>query len=97
MGDLITPFGQPAMPAPGLDGDSIISRGSSPDVDMNAAGSSSGLQSYYENPPVSAPSGEETANPVSGLPLRPNRWEPSDNPPSPPDLTDRNPGIIDQR
>lgn len=97
MGDLISPFDNPAMPAPGLEGDSIISRGSSPDVDQSAAGSSSALDPVWAQPTVPTPSGEETANPVSGLPLRPNRWEPSDNPPSPPDLTDRNPGTIDQR
>lgn len=96
MGDLISPFNNPAMPAPGLEGDSILSRGSEPSVDMSAGGGSSGLDPVWNGAPVSTPGGEETANSVSGLPQRPSRWEPSDNPPSPPDLTDRNPGTIDQ-
>jgi len=76
---------------PGLGGDGVTSRGSEPTVDM---GSGSPLQDLWPGAVVPVPSGEETPNSVSGLPLRPNRWEPSEKPPMPPDLTDRNPGTL---
>jgi hypothetical protein len=91
MGDLITPYNDPAMPAPGLDGDSITSRGGDPLIDT---GGTSGLQPVWGEQPVPTPGGSETDNPVSGLPRTPSRWEPTDTPPQPPDLTDRNPGTI---
>ena len=34
---------------------------------------------------------------MSGLPSLPNRYEPSETPPEPPTLQDRNPGTIDQQ
>lgn len=97
MSDLITPFTNPAMPAPGLDGDLITARGTDPQVDTSAAGGSSALDPVWAAPTVPTPDGSETANPVSGLPGRPARWQPSNTPPQPPDLTDRNPGTIDER
>ncbi len=94
MADLKPIWSNIPAPTPGLEGDSVLSRGSDPNADLSG---SSALQDFWGNQPVSDPDGQETANPVSGLPLRPNRWEPSDNPPGPPDLTDRNPGTIDEQ
>ncbi len=94
MADLKTPFDDPAMSAPDLSGSGVISRGGDPNVDT--AGSS-GLQPLWSDMPVSNSDGGETANPVSGLPLHPDRWEPSAASEQPPSLEDRNPGTIDRR
>lgn len=94
MADLKTPFNEPAMAAPDLGGDLATARGMDPNI--NDAGSS-GVQAVWSDPFVSLTSGMETANPVSGLPLEPARYQPTETPPAPPDLTDRNPGTIDQK
>ena len=94
MGDLKTPFTEPAMSAPDPAGDSIISRGGDPLIDM---GGSSGLQPIWADQPAGSMPSSETANSVSGLPLTPNRWEPAASAEQPPDLTDRSPGTIDRR
>ena len=94
MGDLISPFGDPAMPPPDPSGDLITARGGDPNVSDSG---SSGLQPIWAEKFVPDPAVKETANSVSGMPATPNRWQPSETPPSPPDLTDRNPGTIDQR
>lgn len=95
MGDLKTPFNEPAMSSFGPEGDLPTARGNDPNIDM---GGSSGLQEVWgaDQPTKDMPS-SETANSVSGLPLQPARFQPSETPPQPPDLTDRNPGTIDQR
>jgi hypothetical protein len=72
----------------------VTSRGSDPTIDTGGEGA---LTPLWQNPTVPIPGGEETSNSVSGLPSQPNRFEPSDMPPAPPDLTDRNPGTIDKR
>jgi len=94
MSDLKTPYTDPAMPPPDPGGDLIRERGGDPLIDT---GGTSGLQPVWGEAPVTAPGGGETDNPVSGLPRTPSRWEPSDTPEPPPDLTDRSPGTIDRR
>ena len=93
---LITPYNQDvAMTSPGLDGDLITTRGGDPNIDTSG---SSGLKAVWQQDvPVQDYGSTETANSVSGLPSLPNRWTPSETPPQPPDLTDRNPGTIDER
>ena len=93
---LITPYNKDvAMASPGLEGDLITARGGDPNIDTNG---SSGLKAVWQQDvPVQDYGSMETANSVSGLPSLPNRWVPSDNPPQPPDLTDRTPGTIDQQ
>jgi hypothetical protein len=95
MGDLKTPFSEPAMPM-GFDpgGDLPTARGNDPLIDMGGA---SGLQPIWSDMPVSMGESSETSNSVSGLPAHPDRYQPSEQPPSPPDLTDRSPGTIDQK
>ena len=94
MGDLMTPFNEPAMSPPDPSGDLPTARGNDPNIDM---GGSSGLQELWTDQPVPAMASSETTNLVSGLPLHPDRFQPSGTPPPPPDLTDRNPGTIDER
>ena len=93
---LNTPFVKPAMTAPDLGGQGTLSRGSDPLIDT--AGSPA-LQSVWPQDKyiVPVPGGEETGNPISGLPLQPNRWEPAESSVEPPSLQDRNPGTIDKR
>lgn len=93
---LKTPFTNPIVPIPDLGGDLATSRGTDPNIDTGAGGGS-GLQPVWDSPVVPTPGGEETANSVSGLPNQPNRFQPSETPPEPPSLTDRNPGTIDRR
>jgi len=96
MGDLKTPFDRPIYPDTGdLSGAGVTSRGSDPSID--AGGDGGALTSYWKSPTVPIPGGEETGNSVSSLPARPNRFEPSETPPEPPSLQDRNPGTIDQQ
>lgn len=92
--DLKTPWDNYPVPMPGLGGAGVVSSGSDPSVDTSG---SSALQTAYDKPVTSAPSGAETPNSVSGLPAQPNRFEPSGTPPAPPSLEDRNPGTIDER
>lgn len=96
MADAFNPLWKDSpVPVPDLGGDAATSRGSDP----NAAGGDgpNGLNPNWANPPVSVPGGEESSNSVSGLPSLPNRFAPSGTPPPPPDLTERNPGTIDQK
>jgi len=95
MGDLKTPFNQPIYPNTGdLAGAGITARGSDPSISLDGEGA---IDPIWPNPIVSTPGGEESSNSVSGLPALPNRFEPSDTPPAPPTLADRNPGTIDKR
>ena len=97
MGDLKSPWddqGKVPFPTPGLDGDTVTARGGDPLVDLGGTGA---LKTPYDKPVASAPEGKETANSVSGMPTTPSRWAPTETPPSPPDLTDRNPGTVDKR
>lgn len=94
MGDLKTPFSEPAMSTPDPAGDTILSRGGDPLIDT---GGSSGLKDLWPDAPAGMPGGSETPNSVSGMPTTPNRWEPPATSEQPPDLTDRNPGTIDRR
>jgi hypothetical protein len=95
MGDLKTPFDKPIYGDTGdLSGDLPTSRGTDPLTDT---GGSSGLQTIFDKPIMPSLDGQESANSVSGLPLQPNRFQPSETPPEPPSLTDRNPGTIDKR
>jgi hypothetical protein len=96
MGDLKTPYTDGAMdqsfdPA----GQLPTARGNDPNIDMGGA---SGLKDFWSQDQVmEGVPGEATANSVSALPQNPQRFQPSETPPAPPDLTDRNPGTIDQR
>lgn len=96
MADLKTFWPDPGAPRDvGLDGDLITARGTDPLIDT---GGTNGLtQPLWPNPPVPYPGGEESANSVSGLPNQPQRFEPTETPPDPPDLKDRNPGTIDKQ
>jgi hypothetical protein len=98
MADLKTFFIDPAMTAPGLDGDTVIARGSDPQIDGGQG--ANGLRDFWEASQTIEGENvglQETSNPVSGLPLRAARWEPAASSEQPPDLTDRNPGTIDKR
>lgn len=92
----LTPIWQ-SIPVPTVDpaGDLATQRGSDPSID--GGGGASGLNPVWDAAPVSPMSGEETGNSVSGLPMRPSRFAPSEAPPEPPGLTDRNPGTIDEQ
>jgi hypothetical protein len=93
---LRTNWTNPAMPmASSITGDTILSSGGDPNADGNPG--PNGLKDSWDNAPFSGDPQKETANTVSGLPPLPDRWEPSDNPPPPPSLQDRNPGTIDQK
>lgn len=96
MADLKTPYTDPLMDAPGLDGSGdILVRGGDPQIDT---GGVSGLQGVnFQEPLDPAVPDKETGNSVSGLPALPNRWEPAASSEQPPDLTDRSPGTIDRR
>jgi hypothetical protein len=95
MGDLKTNFDKAVLPNMGdLGGDLPTSRGTDPNVDT---GGSSALQTNFDkaiNPSMDA---QESANSVSGLPLQPNRFQPSEQPPEMPTLKDRMPGTIDKQ
>ncbi len=95
---LNTPFNKPVLPDSGdLGGALPTTRGTDPLIDT---GGSSGLQAPFAADGAvlgDASSLDETANPVSGLPLQPNRFQPSETPPAPPTLTTRNPGTVDQQ
>ncbi len=97
MGDLKTywPASDQPVPTPGLGGAGMISSGSDPNAD--GGDGPAALQPLWQNPPTMATSTAESSNSVSGLPARPNRWEPSDTPPDPPDLTQRSPGTVDKQ
>lgn len=96
MSDLKTPFNQPVYPdTTDLSGALPTSRGTDPLIDTS--GSSGLTASPFDKPILSTLDGQETPNSVSGLPLQPNRFQPSETPPDPPTLTDRNPGTIDER
>ncbi len=96
MGDLKTNWTDPAVPIPDLGGAGVVSRGSDPNVDPSGAGA---LQTPWPTDKYATTKTEtaESPNSVSGLPLQPNRFEPSGTPPEPPSLQDRNPGTIDKR
>ena len=77
-----------------LGGELPTARGSDPNIDLSG---SSAIRPFWENPSVATPSGEETANSVSGLPSLPQRYQPSETPPAAPTLKERNPGTITGR
>ena len=93
MADLKTPFDNPAMSPPDLGGDLATARGMDPNITVDAP---NGLQAVWSDPFVTLDSGMETANSVSSLPLHIDRFQPTESPEMPPDLTDRNPGTIDR-
>lgn len=95
MGDLKTFYEDPVYPnTTDLSGDLPTARGGDPNVD--AAGSSA-LKTFFDEAVVPTPGNSETSNSTSGLPLQPARFQPSETPPEPPALEDRNPGTIDKR
>lgn len=95
MSDLKTFWTNPGADAnPGLDGDTITGRGTDPQVDLAGTDAS---QPIWPAPPVPGIDGQESPNSVSGLPSTPNRFEPTEQPPPPPDLKDRQPSTIDKQ
>ena len=95
MADLKTFWENPVVPmSTDLSGDSITSSGSDPNVKMEGT---EAHDPFWPNPPVPKIDGGESPNSVSGLPSLPNRFEPTEQPPEPPSLKDRNPGTIDER
>lgn len=95
MGEVKTPWTDPVFGnLTDLSGALPTSRGSDPSIDLGAGGGSGLTSIPWASPVVPTPSGEETANSLSGLPLQPNRYQPSDTPPGPPNLTDRSPGTL---
>lgn len=95
MSDLKTFFDKPIYPnTSDLSGDLATERGNDANI---ATGGSGSLQSPFERPIHGTMEGDESANSVSGLPKLPNRYQPAEAPPEPPDLDDRNPGTIDKR
>lgn len=94
MGDLKTNWTDPGVPIPGMEGDGITSRGGDPNIDTGGTGA---VKPIWPDPITPIPGGSETPNSVSGMPTQPSRFEPSGTPPSPPDLTDRNPGMVDKK
>ena len=95
MGDLKSPFDKAVYPnTSDLGGALPTERGNDPLIDT---GGSSALKTFFEKPIESSMDTNETANSVSGLPLQPQRFQPSETPPEPPSLETRNPGTIDKQ
>ena len=94
MGDLKSMFDNPPVPIPDLSGQGVLSRGTDPQIDT---GGSSGLKTFFDRPIDPSMEGQESANSVSGLPLQPNRFEPSESSAEPPSLQDRSPSNVDRR
>jgi hypothetical protein len=82
------------VPTPDASGQLPTSRGGDPNIDLGGA---SALQPIWSDPPVPTPDGGETANSVSGLPMAPARYQPTQDPPEPPSLQDRSPGTVDTK
>ena len=94
MGDLKTNWTDPGAPIPGMDGAGVTARGGDPLIDTGGDGACKPL---WTDPITPTPGGKETPNSVSGMPVQPSRFEPSNNPPQPPTLQDRNPGTINEK
>jgi hypothetical protein len=91
---LQTPFDKPIYGnTSDLSGDLPTARGNDPNISVDG---SSALKTPFDKPIDGSMDSNETANSVSGLPLQPQRYQPSETPPEPPTLKDRNPGTIDQ-
>lgn len=96
MGDVNTNWKNPAFgDVNDMSGQLPTSRGSDPLFDLS--GTSGLTASPFSQGIVPVPGGEETGNSVSGLPLQPNRYQPSEAPPGPPSLDQRSPTTIDQK
>ena len=96
MGDLKTNWTNAVLPDHGLEGQGILSSGNDPNAE--GGDGAAGIKDFWpaDKQATTATEMAESANSVSGLPARPNRWEPSDDLPEIPDLTDRSPGTIDK-
>lgn len=78
-----------------MDGDLVAARGGDPNIDIPGP---NGLTSpVWGSAFVPDPPDTETANPVSGLPTTPARYQPTGTPPELPSLKDRSPGTIDRQ
>ncbi len=85
------------VPTPDTGGDLATSRGTDPNVSPSGPGDINPIWAGAQQP-FTGVDGQESGNSVSGLPSLPSRFAPApDTPPDPPNLTDRNPGTIDQR
>ena len=98
MGDLKTFWPDKDQVFTGTDtsGAGITERGTDANIGAGETGSGA-IDPFWPNQPVTDPGTAESRNSVSGLPSLPNRFEPSETPPTIPDLTDRSPGTIDKR
>lgn len=94
-GDLKTNWSDAPVSVSDLGGDLPTDRGGDPNVD--AGSGSSGLSPLWKDQPVPAMATSESSNSQSGLPGLPSRFQPSGTPPAPPNLTDRQPGTVDQK
>ena len=94
-GEIKTNWDNPIMSGgPDLAGNQAVdSRSSDPLVDL---GGTSALQTFFDKKQVPDPTGQETANSMSGLPGFIHRVETMEQPPEPPALKDRAPGLVDQ-
>lgn len=96
MGDVKTSWTNPVLgDLSDLGGQLPTSRGTDPLIDTGGASGLTGVT--FSQAVVPVPGGEETPNSQSGLPLQPNRYQPSEQPPAPPSLGQRSPTTIDQR
>ena len=94
MADIKPLWPDPPVSVTDLGGDLPTARGGDPNVSPDGA---SGLKPIWGEAPVPAMADSESANSVSGLPGIPSRFQPSETPPAPPSLQDRQPGTIDQK
>jgi hypothetical protein len=97
-GPIQTPFTEPAMGSFGPEGDLGMNRDTDPNTLNADNGTSAVIDFWTTDQTVESPQNSETMNSVSGMPQTPTRFYPAPaEPPPPPDLTDRNPGTIDQK
>ena len=96
MADLKTFWDNPVFSGADLSSDVATGSGSDPNADGGQEGGNA-CAPIWSNPPVSNPGQAESENSVSGLPSLPNRYQPPDQPPPLPTLTDRRPGTIDKQ
>jgi hypothetical protein len=98
MGDLKSVFNKPVYPdATDLSGQGVVSRGNDPNADGGTG--PDGFETVWPAAKrITTDAGmAETPNSVSGLPLLPNRFEPSESRVEIPSMKDRNPGTIDKQ
>lgn len=99
MGDLKTFWDNPAYAdTSDLGGDGVTSRGTDPNVENDNTTKDAALNTPWDTSKRATTLQEiaETPNSVSRLPPLPTRWQPTEQPPEPPNLTDRAPANVDK-